>query len=660
MRSYLSSRPLGRALFCSILALTVATLAPIALAGTSDDEPEAASDSSDNQSEQEAAPAPSTNTPAPAGNPATAPKQAAPAQTADGEKHVAPTDTPDEFGRRAQQVLKAEKINDKPHPLQAQYPDYNVVVCEAGCGPGGKIVYKEKKGLRTPIDTAEMVPSAARAGGDVPASSSNILCVAGCGDSKKVYRGVERLAGSEARAPAPKTAAVASPEAAPQSTTPAPRVSALADAKSGKWITTVAPVAPAAAGDAASAFEPRVKKVKQVSGSGEWLAKINSERTANAAETQVAAATAAPVASSAAKVTLAPAAPAAQAPEAKPAAAMPATKTAEASPAVASPAPSAAKVATPPAAPAAQAADTKPAVATPAIKTAETSPVFDSPAPIAGKATTPPAAPAVQATDTKPADASPAVKTVEVSPATASPAPSAAKVASPPAVPVAQVADAKPVVAVTAAKTSEATPSAASPAAIGIKIAMPSGPPASPASETKPATAVPATSAAQTPAAPQAATRVAEAKPTAADIAPRASAPAEKVISIPSDDTEMTAAIAKARAGLSDFWKAHDKPGAGEKDFALKVAVTEKGQTEHFWLIDVVRKDGKLSGTINNDPQFVQSVKPGQRYEFTVEAVSDWLYMRNGRMVGNETMRPLLKRMPKEQAASYKAMYEKP
>ena len=658
MRSYLSSRPLGRALFCSILALTVATLAPIALAGTSDDEPEAASDSSDNQSEQDAAPAPSTNTPAPAGNPATAPKQAAPAKAADGEKHVAPTDTPDEFGRRAQQVLKAEKINDKPHPLQAQYPDYNVVVCEAGCGPGGKIVYKEKKGLRTPIDTAEMVPSAARAGGDVPASSSNILCVAGCGDSKKVYRGVERLAGSEARAPAPKTAAVASPEAAPQSTTPAPRVSALADAKSGKWITTVAPVAPAAAGDAASAFEPRVKKVKQVSGSGEWLAKINSERTANAAETHVAAATAAPVASSAAKVTLAPAA---QAPQAKPAAAMPATKTAEASPAVASPAPSAAKVATPPAAPAAQAADTKPAVATPAIKTAETSPVFASPAPIAGKATTPPAAPAVQATDTKPADASPAVKTVEVSPATASPAPSAAKVASPPAVPVAQVADAKPVVAVTAAKTSEATPSsAASPAAIGIKIAMPSGPPASPASETKPATAVPATSAAQTPAAPQAATRVAEAKPTAADIAPRASAPAEKVISVPSDDTEMTAAIAKARAGLSDFWKAHDKPGAGEKDFALKVAVTEKGQTEHFWLIDVVRKDGKLSGTINNDPQFVQSVKPGQRYEFTAEAVSDWLYMRNGRMVGNETMRPLLKRMPKEQAASYKAMYEKP
>jgi uncharacterized protein YegJ (DUF2314 family) len=36
------------------------------------------------------------------------------------------------------------------------------------------------------------------------------------------------------------------------------------------------------------------------------------------------------------------------------------------------------------------------------------------------------------------------------------------------------------------------------------------------------------------------------------------------------------------------------------------------------------------------------------------------MFMRNGKLVGNETMRPLLKRMPKEQADRYRAMYETP
>ncbi len=55
------------------------------------------------------------------------------------------------------------------------------------------------------------------------------------------------------------------------------------------------------------------------------------------------------------------------------------------------------------------------------------------------------------------------------------------------------------------------------------------------------------------------------------------------------------------------------------------------------------RDGGKLSGTINNEPEIVGNVSNGERYQFTDADISDWLYMRNGKMVGNETMRPLLK-----------------
>ena len=134
----------------------------------------------------------------------------------------------------------------------------------------------------------------------------------------------------------------------------------------------------------------------------------------------------------------------------------------------------------------------------------------------------------------------------------------------------------------------------------------------------------------------------------------------DKTIAVSSDDAEMNAAIATARSKLPEFWKTFDKPGQGEKDFSLKVKITDDNGTEYFWVIPVEKKGGKIYGTINNDPDIVKSVKLGQRIEVREDAVADWLFMRNGKMVGNYTLRPLLKQMPTEEADKLKAMMESP
>ncbi len=139
-----------------------------------------------------------------------------------------------------------------------------------------------------------------------------------------------------------------------------------------------------------------------------------------------------------------------------------------------------------------------------------------------------------------------------------------------------------------------------------------------------------------------------------------ASAQSDTLITVPNEDPEMAAAIAKARASLPVFWKSFEQPGPGEEGFALKVAIRDGKDVEHFWLTDVARDGGKLSGTINNEPGLVDNVENGARYEFTEAEISDWLFQRNGKMVGNETMRPLLKRMPQAEAEQYRAMYEAP
>lgn len=143
--------------------------------------------------------------------------------------------------------------------------------------------------------------------------------------------------------------------------------------------------------------------------------------------------------------------------------------------------------------------------------------------------------------------------------------------------------------------------------------------------------------------------------------APTPAVARDEVINVPNEDAEMAAAIAKARASLPKFWKVREAAKAGEEGFALKVRIPYgKDFAEHFWLTNIMRDGDRMSGIISNDPNDATHVSKGDRYDFTEAEVSDWLYRRNGKMVGNETMRPLLKRMPKAQADQYRAMYESP
>ena len=138
---------------------------------------------------------------------------------------------------------------------------------------------------------------------------------------------------------------------------------------------------------------------------------------------------------------------------------------------------------------------------------------------------------------------------------------------------------------------------------------------------------------------------------------PMATAQDSSYIKLPNQDAEMEEAKANARATLSHFWDKLAGPGTGEEGFALKVALPYgENNTEHIWSKDVERRNGKISVVINNVPRDVKTVRAGQRIEVADSQISDWMYLRNGKIVGNYTMRPLLKRMPPQDAARYRAM----
>jgi len=133
------------------------------------------------------------------------------------------------------------------------------------------------------------------------------------------------------------------------------------------------------------------------------------------------------------------------------------------------------------------------------------------------------------------------------------------------------------------------------------------------------------------------------------------------IINVEANDAEMESAIATAREKLPQFWQVFTHPEKGESDFSLKVKIKDSHGTEHFWVTEIERKeDGKIFGVINNDPEIVKSVKLNDRIAVPEGDISDWLYSRDGKMVGNYTLRVLFKQMPPKEVQYYKQMMAEP
>lgn len=124
------------------------------------------------------------------------------------------------------------------------------------------------------------------------------------------------------------------------------------------------------------------------------------------------------------------------------------------------------------------------------------------------------------------------------------------------------------------------------------------------------------------------------------------------------DEQEMADAISKAKSTVDTFIQTL-KSGDGE-GFAVKAPISDGKNVEHFWVTNVAYKDGKFTGKIDNEPGMVSNVKVGQEWTIAKEDISDWMFIRNDKMHGNYTMRPLLKTLPENEAAIYRAMLAEP
>jgi len=123
----------------------------------------------------------------------------------------------------------------------------------------------------------------------------------------------------------------------------------------------------------------------------------------------------------------------------------------------------------------------------------------------------------------------------------------------------------------------------------------------------------------------------------------------DRVIGVAKDDPEMNKAMADARAHLPYFWHVMTEAKNGEEEFSVKVRITDGKNTEYFWCTDLKIEKKVVTGEIGNDPELVKTVKGGERIPIKEPDIVDWLYMKEGKMIGNYTSRPLMKSMNKDE-----------
>jgi uncharacterized protein YegJ (DUF2314 family) len=98
------------------------------------------------------------------------------------------------------------------------------------------------------------------------------------------------------------------------------------------------------------------------------------------------------------------------------------------------------------------------------------------------------------------------------------------------------------------------------------------------------------------------------------------------VLQAPSDDEQMEAAIAEARARWPEFVAAfnqHD-PASG-RPFIVKAPFTSGGETEHMWFLVTGLERHMIHGTLANHPHRLMDFHEGQAVSVEASKLSDWV-----------------------------------
>lgn len=115
----------------------------------------------------------------------------------------------------------------------------------------------------------------------------------------------------------------------------------------------------------------------------------------------------------------------------------------------------------------------------------------------------------------------------------------------------------------------------------------------------------------------------------------------------------MARATARAQASFKYLWREltweYRRIIPGLELSAVKAAFKDPGAedeyAEHMWLSEISFDGDTVEATLLNSPNHLESVQAGDRFDFKVQELEDWMYVMGGRLYGGFTIQALRSQM---------------
>jgi len=118
------------------------------------------------------------------------------------------------------------------------------------------------------------------------------------------------------------------------------------------------------------------------------------------------------------------------------------------------------------------------------------------------------------------------------------------------------------------------------------------------------------------------------------------------------DNPEILRIAREARSGFPQFFRHLTRPNADESNFCIKYPFTEVYDndiiTEQIWLTGIRFRNGRYYGTPVNTPLHISGMRKGRAVNFSTDGITDWMFVRNGKIIGGQSIKYLLEQIPEQ------------
>ena len=119
------------------------------------------------------------------------------------------------------------------------------------------------------------------------------------------------------------------------------------------------------------------------------------------------------------------------------------------------------------------------------------------------------------------------------------------------------------------------------------------------------------------------------------------------------DDKQMDRAVENAQKSLGFFMAVLRAGQSGDTAFEIKKAFVDGDKVEQIWIRRVSYDGKKFHGQIDNKPRDVKNIDLGERVIVQPQEVTDWMFLKDGKLMGGYTTRVLYSRLSPEDKAQF-------